>query len=169
MLLISVGFIVPPTLLAVSFDGDSGTASTGSNLIQAKIPKLIKTSVHVAFDFASYLGVGSLEDNKDINISMNYPTSYRVVATGDGAGGAFIIGSSSSAISYSVFFNDKTGEVGKVAMSPGVALSGQTGGVMPISNTTKNANISVLIPEIDMLGADAGVYEEHVIFTVTPE
>ena len=90
--------------LAVSSDGASGSESTGQNLIEAIVPKLIKTAIFVDFNFGAYSGSGSIEQDQNINISMNYVGTYSVVATGDGVSGAFTITDGSQVIPYSVFF-----------------------------------------------------------------
>ncbi len=156
-------------VFAVSFNGTAGSISTGSNLIQAAVPKLIKTTIHVDFDFGMYAGTGNLRSDQNINIAMNYASTYQIVATGDGVANAFTITNGSDSVGYSVFFNDETGMAGQIQLVSGSALTGQTGGVTPLSNTVPNANISVLILESDLKSAEAGVFEGHVVFTLTPE
>ena len=154
---------------SVSNDGDTGSESTGQNFIQALVPKLIITGIHVDFDFGTYPGTGSIEQDRDINIAMNYVGTYSVIATGDGIGGAFTITDGTQVIPYSVFFNDQTGTSGRFELLSGVPVTALTGGVTPLSNSTPNANTSVLVGEADIQSADAGVYEGHVIITVSPE
>ena len=153
-------------------DGSVGTTSTGTTVISATIPKLIRARSFADFNLGSYSGTGDVNANDDLNISTNYGTSartYTVRATGSGAASAFTITDGTQTIAYNVYYNDATGTGGRVAMTTNVNLTAQTNASKPLSDTTLNANLSIEILQANLQAVDAAAFTGTITLLFTPE
>lgn len=170
----------PSALAAVQ--GDPGTTSTGNVDIN------LVTGLNVRISGLADMPLGVWDGVNDVNSSDNLCIGrtgvsffgsgpYRILASGDGEPSdpaAFTLSNGASRISYNAFFNDQTGTAGRQALTPGVALTGQSGfGFWQILNylfgcSVDNANVSIVVPASELSGA-AGVYTGTLTLILIPE
>lgn len=160
-----------PTVAFAASDGTLGATSTGTSTITVTVPNLIRITGMADFSFGTYSGSGDMDQNDNVCVYTNKASgTYRVTASGSGAGGAFSVASGADTLAYGVFFNDVSGTTGEQALTSGSALTGQSG-----ANTTSqtcggsdNANIHVRFLETNLTAAPAGSYTGTLTIVVEP-
>lgn len=161
-----------PGLVFAASDGTVGATSTGTASVLMTIPKLIRARNFANFAFGNYVGSGDLNGNDNLRISTNYGTAtrtYRVTASGSGAGSAFSITNGTTPLIYNAYFNDATGVVGRVALTATVPLTTQGNASKPLSSNTNNANLSIEILQANLQSVDSGAYTGVITLVFAPE
>lgn len=99
---------------------------------------------------------------QDVCVYSNSATQgYRVTASGDGSGGAFVLSSGSDLLDYEVQWSSFPGQSSGLQLSPGVPLTGQTSSATQQfcnSGPVSSASLIVLIRSSAAVGATAGTY-----------
>lgn len=151
-------------------DGTLGATSTGT----ANITLTIGTLVRVANFSDRVLGTWDGSSTPDSTDNVCVYTSaasgaYKVSSIGNGSGNAFTITNGSFTIAYEVYWNDQIGTSGRVQLSSGTLLTGQSGANTSSSTcSTDNASYSVRIPAATLAAAQSGTYTGQVSFVVEP-
>ena len=164
--------------------GGSGPQSTGTVDINLISGLLVRISGLDDLPLGQWSGTGDLagDDNFCIGrtgVGFFVQNSYQIRAQGDGVPGdpsAFVLRNGPRTISYNAFFNDQAGTANRQPLTPGVALTGQTDvGIRQFINILNglncvnlNANISVVVPETELLGA-SGAYTGTLTLVMLPE
>lgn len=162
--------------------GDPGLTSTGNVDINLVTGLNVRISGLADMALGVWSGSGDVSGNDNLCIGRTGvgffgSGPYRILASGDGEPGnpaAFTLTNGAARISYNAFFNDQTGLTGRAQLTPGVALTNQSGfGFWQILNflfgcSVENANISVVVPETQLSGA-AGVYTGSLTLILIPE
>lgn len=169
ILILVINLTITVKLFAAT-DGQVGATSTGSANISLTLPKLIRIRNMADVLFPSYSGAGDLTFNKDITVSVNYPTGgYRITTTGSGASSAFTVAAGATTIPYAMLYNDQAGIAGTVAVTAGTPLTGQSGALRPLGTNNLNANYQVKFLETNLQSADAASYSGTLTIIVAPE
>jgi hypothetical protein len=163
-------FAVGPSLAATQ--GSLGSTSTGTAVIS--LSKGFNALINQIGDLAlgSWSGTGDLTDNDDVCVgTTNVTGNYGVTVSGSGTANAFTITNGSQTLAYNAFWNDVTGTTGRVSVTTGTLLTGQTGAgtTANCNGTNTNANISVVIPEANLQAATASTFTGTLTLTISPE
>ncbi len=117
------------------------------------------------------LGSGDITADQNICIALRPRGPYSVTVSGDSLGDEFVLVSGSDTIGYRIFFNDRPRLAGRTELEPGVELTGQRGRRLrrraPCRRPT--ANLSLIIPEVNIVAAPAGAYVTNISILVSPE
>ena len=178
--LLVLGGYIPPTFAAQQ--GSSGLDSDGSIDVTLVTGNNVRLSGLADMALGTWSGAGSMSADDNIcigrtGISLFGTGSYRIHASGDGEPGdpaAFTLSNGFNQIHYNAFFNDAVGTAGRQQLTPGVAMTGQTGfGFWLVFNYlfgcfNENANISIEVPETELTGG-AGNYTGTLTLVLIPE
>ena len=182
MLAFGLWFANPTTVNAAS-QGNLGTTSNGTMTLIYVQGIRARISGFVDMPLGTWNNSGPLTDNTDIcvgrtGVSRTGTGVYRIEARGNGTSGnpaAFTLSNGASEIFYNVFFNDTIGTAGRVPLTAGVQLTGQTGAgrELTLNSLTgqcnnENANISIEVPEVELQGA-IGVYTGTLTVMLIPD
>lgn len=162
--------------------GNSGTISSGNVDISLVTGLNVRISGLSDMPLGTWSGAGDATSNDNLCIGRTGvgffgSGPYRILASGDGEPGnpsAFTLSNGARQLSYNAFFNDAAGIAGRQPLTPGVALTSQSGfGFWQVLNylfgcSVFNANISIAVPESELRGA-AGVYTGTLTLILTPE
>ena len=162
--------------------GTRGTTSTGSIDVTYTQGINVRIAGLADLSLGTWSGTGAMaaDDNLCIGrsgVGLFGTGNYRILASGDGAPGnpaAFTLSNGVNRIAYDAYFNDQPGLGGRVPLTAGVMLTGQTStGFRFFLNllfgcAINNANISVVVPEAQ-LSAAAGAYAGTLTLMLIPE
>ncbi len=121
------------------------------------------------------LGAGPLQTNSNLCVSVSPPGAplYQITANGQSSNSIFVLTNAGSNLPYRLFFNDRPDVNGASELIPGQALTSLTarrrGGVNQTQCNRPNANLSILISDVDLAQASAGRYNGTIILIVGPE
>lgn len=104
--------------------------------------------------------------------SSSKTATYSVMASGDGAAGAFALSSGSSQLGYDVLWADAPNLSGGTALAPNVPLSGLTSTASQqscISGPPASASLTIVLRDSILRSALAGSYSGAVQITIAPE
>jgi hypothetical protein len=157
--------------VAIAADGSVGATSTGTTDLNITVPEFVEvTDILDPLVDVTYGGSGAVTANDDVCVWTNdSATSYKVTATGDGAGSAFTITDGSDTIAYTVSWNDVTGTVGAASLTATTQSGVQTGASNTYPCPANNANISVSFAENDVLSVQAGAYSGTLTLVLAPD
>ncbi|MGB5247556.1 MAG: hypothetical protein WBN34_13480, partial [Woeseia sp.] len=158
--------------LAAATQGDSGATSSGSVDITLTANLTARISGLTDFLLGTWGGAGDLAGNQNICIGRNgvgfFGTgTYRIRADGNGDGAdvnAFTLSNGVDLVYYNVFFNDQANTTGRQQLTGGQTLLGQTASGFSVTLNwlfgcvTRNANVSVVVPEANLAAAPSGNY-----------
>ena len=117
------------------------------------------------------IGSGDITRNQNICVALLPQGPYSVTAGGDTQGGEFALLSGFDAITYQLYFNDRPRPNGRSLLVPGVELKGLRGKRLkrrqPCNRLT--ANLSIVIPEVNLTAAPSGRYSSNIVLLVSPE
>lgn len=120
--------------------------------------------------FGTWSGVGDLTADVDHCVLHDTPPSkFSIVATGDGAGGAFVLVGPASNVPIQVLYNSGTGFRSLTANTALTNLSGQNQTKFDdcVAGTGTRLYLRVNILEADLLAADGGTHTGTITLTVT--
>ena len=155
-------------------NGSQGANSTGTSEVFLAIGDVIRIWGMQDFDFGNWVS-GNLNRSRNIRVNVNYGTNdatrtYQVTGVGDHVSGNFLLENiAGDTLAYQVWFNDQTGGVGRVPLTAGVTLTGQSGAEFPLTRAARSANIRIRILETNLALAPDGEYTGHLVVTVQPE
>ena len=169
-------------LVSAATQGAAGTTSTGSVDLTLVTGLNVRISGFSDMNLGVYSGSGDLTANDNLCVGRTgvglFGTGiYRILAQGDGEPGnpsAFTLTNGANQISYDAYFNDQPGTVNRSQLTPGVALTAQSGfGFWQVLNylfgcSVENANISIRVPQSELQAA-AGVYSGTLTVVLIPE
>ncbi len=163
--------------------GATGPTSTGA--VDITLTTGISSRITGLVDLAlgNWTGSGDLAGDQDICIGRTGvgffgSGSYRIRADGDGDStdiNAFTLTNGVDRIYYDVYFNDQTGLAGRQPLTGGQMLNGQNAsGLSEIFNwlfgcAIRNANLSVVVPEVRLQGAAGGAYTGTLTLVLIPD
>jgi len=113
------------------------------------------------------IGSGDITANQNICVSLLPQGPYSVVVDGDSQNGEFVLLGAFGSIAYQLYFNDRPRLNGRTELAPGVALTGLAGRRFPCNAPT--ANLSIVIPEVNLTAASGGSYASTIELLVSPE
>ncbi len=117
------------------------------------------------------IGSGDITANQNICVAMLPRGPYSVTVGGDTYAGEFALLSGTDAIVYQLYFNDRPRVNGREQLRPGIALDGLRGRRIkrrqPCNRLT--ANLSIVIPEANLVAAAPGNYSSNIVLLVSPE
>ena len=179
LLLVTIWTLSAPVCLGQSSDSsEPGASAQGQHQLEAVVPKLIRIWGFNAggLDLGTWDTINDMRRIRWTRVSVNYGDSaatraYRVTATTDHPTSNFILTNPITAeeIPFEFFFNDQTGRVGQLQMTAGVALTGQTNAMYPLSNDTRNSSVDALARASDIDAVSSGGYSCVVTLIVEPE
>lgn len=147
---------------------NNGSWSFENFTIVISVPGLVQISDLDPIDLGSFDGVNDLSGVDDVCVYRNNGgADYRVVASADGAGGAFTLTNGIDVLPYQVDWNDGGGFV---ALSTGVAAV-MTGANQSLTDCggVNNAVVQVTVNGIDMSTAAPGVYASTLTLLIEPQ
>lgn len=121
------------------------------------------------------LGAGPLQANSNLCVAVSPPGAplYQITANGQSSSNSFVLTNASSLLPYRLFFNDRPEVNGASELIPGQALTSlrarRRGGVNQTQCNRPNANISILISDVDLAQVPAGRYSGTIVLIVGPE
>ena len=128
------------------------------------------------FDLGRWvLGAGPLQANSNLCIAVTPPGAplYQITAYAQGRSNIFELNDAGNNLPYRLFFNDRPRPNGATELFPGQALTSlrarRRGGVNQTQCNRPNANISILISDVDLAQVPAGRYSGTMILIVGPE
>jgi hypothetical protein len=151
--------------------GTIGATSDGALNITLTIAILARVSGIDDIDLGTWSGSGDLAISDDICVWAS-GGGYSITASGDGAGGAFTLGSGDNTVEYSVKWADGGGSESGTALSSNAALEGQTSTATSSDcdgGNDPSATVAVEIAENQLAGAAGGSYSGTITLVVAPE
>lgn len=119
--------------LSLTFDNAQAAPLVVPVTLSISIGSYISLSQLTDINLGTFDGVNPLAGSDTVCVYRNVSGGYGVRASGQGAGGAFVLVNGASQVAFSVTWNDGTGAV---ALSPGVLLSGRGN----VNNTSLDCN-----------------------------
>ena len=117
------------------------------------------------------IGSGDITANQNICVALLPQGPYSIVVDGDSQSGEFVLVGPFDSIAYQLYFNDNPRLNGRTELAPGVALTGLKGKRLkrrePCNRLT--ANLSIVIPEVNLTAASGGRYSSTIQMLVSPE
>jgi hypothetical protein len=180
-LLLACVLLSNPLLAATQ--GSTGATSSGSVDITLTANLTARISGLTDLLLGTWSGAGDLAGDQNICIGRNGAgffgtATYRIRAEGNGDGtdiNAFTLSNGVDLVYYNVFFNDQANLTGRQQLTGGLTLLGQTAsGFSAILNllfgcVTRNANVSVVVPETNLAGAPSGNYAGTLTIVLIPD
>ena len=180
------GFILAVWLaqpVSAAQQGATGPASSGSVDITLTANLLARISGLTDMLLGAWAGSGDMTADENICIGRNGVGlfafgNYRIRANGDGDAfdvNAFTLTNGVDTVYYDVYFNDAPNLAGRQQLTGGVMLSGQTAiGFTQLFNwflgcTFRNANVSIVVPEAELLGTSSGTYAGTLTLVLIPD
>ena len=168
-----------PSVDAATQGAAGNLSSTGTLDIDLVMGFRARISGLADMALGQWSGTGSMTANDNICVGGNYfGGGYRIRASGDGEPGdpsAFTLSNGASQIKYDAYFNDVADAgAGRVPLTGGVTLTGQTGAGLPrvfnyfFGCVINNANISIEVPEAELTGG-GGFYNGTLTLLLLPE
>lgn len=156
-------------ILQLTFDNAQAVPVVVPLTLSISIGSYISLSQLTDINLGTFDGVNSLTGSDAVCVYRNVSGGYGVRASGQGAGGAFVLINGASQVSYSVSWNDGSGAA---ALLPGVLLSGRGN----VNNTSldcnagaaNNATLGVTVSAADM-GAASSAGLHSGVLTLTLE
>ena len=162
--------------------GSTGPTSAGDVDVNLIMGTGVRITGFVDLPLGVWSGSGDLTANDNLcvgrtGVGLFGSGNYRIRASGDGEPGnpaAFTLTDGTRLIYYDAYFNDQTGITSRQQLTPGVALTGQSGfGFWFILNylfgcAVNNSNVSIVVPESQLQGA-SGDYAGVLTLTLIPE
>ena len=162
--------------------GSTGPTSTGTVDITYTQGIVGRIEGFADMPLGTWSGRGPMTANENLCVSRNGigffgSGTYRILASGNGEPGnpsAFTLTNGADLLYYNVYFNDQAGTAGRVPLTAGVALTGQSSsGFAFFFNllfgcVVQNANISIEVTEPELM-ASAGTYTGTLTLMLTPE
>jgi hypothetical protein len=108
--------------------GNSGATSTGSITINASVASRVKISKLTDVTFSSVDVTAAVSDAQNVCVWSNTATKgYNITATGNGTGSAFTLdgGAGTSPMTYTVQWNQNSGQTSGTGLTSGTPLAGQ--------------------------------------------
>lgn len=122
--------------------------------------------------FGALLAPGDVSIARDICVHSTAPSgAYAVVASGNGAGGAFELASGSDRLAYDVQWAQSSGQASGTALKAGVASQQFiSGAVQQLCNSgpAASATLVVRVKAADAAAARAGSYSGVLTLTIVP-
>lgn len=182
-MLLAAVLLINARPLAAATQGNSGATSTGSVDITLTANLNARISGLSDFLLGAWSGVGDLAANQNICIGRSgvgiFGTGlYRIRADGNGDGtdiNAFTLSNGVDLVYYDVYFNDQANLTGRQQLTGGQTLTGQTAsGFSVIINllfgcVSRNANVSVVVPEANLAGTPSGNYAGTLTLVLIPD
>lgn len=173
---VAAGMSLSGGAVAATADGDVGLTSQGSVDVLLVIPSLIQVLVEADLDLGTFDPTAAADETGSTGacVRTNGATTYDITATSANAsGGVFRM---ADAGGTGTNFIEYTFNWGGVALASGTLNDNGGAGfnrdnVGPGFSTcdpTGNAKIDVVVPEANMLGAEAGNYLDTVTLLVSP-
>ena len=117
------------------------------------------------------IGSGDITANQNICVALLPQGPYSISAGGDSQSGEFVLVSTFDSIAYQLYFNDRPRVNGRTELAPGAPLTGLKGKRLkrrePCNQPT--ANLSIVIPEVNLTSASGGHYSSTIELLVSPE
>lgn len=143
-------------VLQLTFDNAQAAPIVVPVTLSVSIGSYISLSQLTDINLGAFDGVNPLSGTDTVCVYRNVSGGYGVRATGQGAGGAFVLANGASQVSFGVSWNDGTGAV---ALTPGALLSGRTNvnttSLDCNAGTANNATLGVTISAANMGAASA--------------
>jgi len=152
--------------------GAVGSTSTGSVVITATVPNLVRISGLNDIALGTWSGTGDMTGSDSLCV-WSTTRKYAVTATGSGASSAFTLtsgGTTPSTIAYTVQWADSSGASTGTAMTAGTPVT--TRNTTATSTTCAggtNATVLVRVAETDLAAAPAAAYTGTLTLVVAPE
>lgn len=158
------------TAATAATDGTVGPNSTGTLLITAEVPNLVRITGLTDLDLGIWDGVNPMSGNDDACV-WTTTGGYNITATGSGAAGAFTLASGGNILAYTVQWDDTAGQTTGTGLTSGNALAGQTSAATSTTCAVSGLNSSVIvnISNADLATAPAGTYTGTLTLVVAPE
>jgi hypothetical protein len=150
----------------------SGTASTGTVTVTARIPKLVRISNLTDMSLPDWDGTSNPSAFIDFCV-WSTSRAYKVTASGSGAGGVFSLAgqtTSANTVAYTVAWRDQASTT--TALTAGTQLSGQSATVTsPTCNSgaANNTRVTVTIAASVLEAVPNDTYVGVLTLTVAPE
>lgn len=132
-----------------------------------------RASGFVDVNFGIVAGFGDQSFSQSLcAYSSSRTATYSVIASGDGAAGAFTLSSGSSQLAYDVMWADVPNRSGGTALSPNIPLSSLTSTASQqscISGPPASASLTIVLRDGVLRSARAGSYSGAVQITIAPE
>ena len=155
------------TALAAT-DGAVGFNSTGTVDITLTVNDEVRISNLTDINLGVFSGADAVGSSSAC-VYRNGTGAYQILATGDGAGGAFSLTDGANTVAYSIDFDDGTGAI---PMTSGIPVIGRTG-ADPASSTCattgNNATVAATVAAVDAATLPAGTYAGTLTLVVSPE
>jgi hypothetical protein len=117
------------------------------------------------------IGSGDITANQNICVGLLPQGPYSITVSGDSDNGEFVLVSVFDSIAYQLYFNDRPRVNGRTELAPGAALTGLRGKRFNPNNPCNRltANLSIVIPEVNLTAASGGNYSSTIELLVSPE
>ena len=151
-------------------DGTVGATSTGTVVITAIVPNLVRITSLTDLNLGTWDGTNPMSGNDDACV-WTTTGGYNITATGSGAANAFTLASGANTLAYTVEWDDAAGQTNGTALTSGTALTGQTSTATATTCAVSGLNTSVIVKiATAALGtAPAGTYTGTLTLVVAPE
>lgn len=152
----------------VRFQNNNGSSSVENFSIVIRVPDQVQISDLDPIDLGSFDGINDLSGVDELCVYRNNGgAGYRIVASADGAGGAFTLTNGVDVLPYQVDWDDGGGFV---SLSTGVAAPMSGANQISIDcGGVNNAVVQVTVSGVDMSTAAPGVYASTMTLLLEPQ
>lgn len=152
--------------------GAIGATSTGTTVITAVIPNLVRITGLNDISLGTWSGTGDMVGSDSLCV-WSTTRKYKLTATGSGASNAFTLTDGAptpTTIPYSVQWAQSTGASSGTALTSGTQISGQ---VTSATSTTcasgTNSTVIVTVLDANLQASPAATYTGTLTLVVAPE
>jgi hypothetical protein len=154
--------------IVLSAQNNNGSAASAGFEVRVGIPDQIRISGLDPIDLGSFDGVSDLEGTDSLCVYRNSGGAvYSLLATGDGAGGAFAVSNGVAVVPYGVEYDDGGGFT---TLASGVPITASGANTVAMDcGGSPNASVRVVVGASDVNAAAPGAYIGTLTLMVAPQ
>lgn len=163
-----------PTNAYAATQGTQGATSTGTVAISASVPSRVRITGLADVAFTNQDPSTSASNAQNVCVWSNTATKgYSITATGSGTAGAFTLTNGSTAVPYTIQWNESSGQTSGSALTSGTAETGLNSTATHhqcSSGPAASASLIVGIASVDLSAMEAASnYTGTLTLVVAPE
>jgi len=154
--------------IVFSAQNNNGSAASAGFEVRVALPEQIRISGLDPIALGSFDGVSDLAGSDSLCVYRNSSGAiYSLLATGDGAGGAFAVSNGVTAVPYAVEYDDGGGFT---ALASGVPITASGANTVAMDcGGSPNASVRVVVLAADVNAAAPGAYIGTLTLMVAPQ
>lgn len=166
---IAAALIVPAQLSNAATDGNMGATSTGSLVITARVPNLVRITGLADLDLGTWDGANPMAGSDAVCV-YSTTRAYTLTAMGSGAGNAFTLTDGTNTVAYSVNWQSEGGANNALTTGTTVPnLGANHNSVTCNGHASDNATVTVSVSVAALSAIPAGTYTGTLTLTVAPD